>query len=533
MTRVTCANCGTESASAAVAFCVDCGHGLGDGDPNLAPGTVLGSYRVLDLLGEGGMGQVYLAEHVKLGRRVAIKMLRPKYTANPVAVARFFAEARAVNRISHENIVEITDFVENAGGRNYYIMELLKGEDLAHVLMSVGVLPIPRALDIASQVVSVLGAVHAAKIVHRDLKPDNIFLVERPNRPDFVKLLDFGVAKLGDPDGNAIQVGTTAAGTIVGTPEYMSPEQASGQGVDWRTDIYALGVILYEMITGTVPFRARFFGEMVVKHLTIEPRPPSTLALPHAIPPALEELVLGLLRKNPDDRPQSMAAIAQRLRDISEELAEPPEPRITPRAITQRPEPRARSSPSHERAAFAATESFESLTPLPAPPRRRRLRLAFGAAALLAVGCAAWLALHARTEPAAAATTRPAEPSPEPAPPREVVIEVRSTPPGATVRVADSGEVLGATPLTRHFARADGSVTVELEAAGFAKGTQTIALSRDATIAVALAPLPPVPSAGKPAATTPPHVTTKAPARVRSRTDRNVDRGGTMNVFDE
>ncbi|MDB4958628.1 MAG: serine/threonine protein kinase, partial [Myxococcales bacterium] len=185
-------------------YCAHCGtlltgiEGLDASEP-LPAGTLIGSYRILDLLGEGGMGRIYVAEHVKLGRRVAIKMLRAELVSNSVAVARFFAEARAVNRISHENIVEITDFLEQPGGDNCIVMELLKGEDLSQRLLRKQTMPLSRVLDIAAQTASALAAVHQAGIIHRDLKPDNIFLIERGGSSDVVKLLDFGVAKLSDP----------------------------------------------------------------------------------------------------------------------------------------------------------------------------------------------------------------------------------------------------------------------------------------------------------------------------------------------
>ena len=266
-------------AAAGLSRCHKCGGTLLetedralDMNHQLTPGAELGSYRIVKLLGEGGMGRVYVAEHIRLGRRVAMKMLRQEFAANPVAVSRFFAEARAVNRISHEHLVEITDFFENPGGENYFIMEPLKGDDLGKHLLRGGALPVARAVDIAHQTASVLAAVHAAGIVHRDLKPDNIFLVERASRPDFVKLLDFGVAKLSDAH-NGIKLKTTSAGAVIGTPEYMSPEQAGGLPVDHRTDIYALRVIMYEVLSGRLPFQGKSFGEMVIKHMTVAPKP--------------------------------------------------------------------------------------------------------------------------------------------------------------------------------------------------------------------------------------------------------------------
>jgi serine/threonine-protein kinase len=254
-----------------VKFCAECGVSLArttEGVDGLPAGTVIGGYRILELLGEGGMGRVYVAEHIKLGRRVAMKVLKTELATNVNAVSRFFAEARAVNRISHDHIVEITDFLEKSGGYNCYIMELLRGEDLGLRLLRAEPPSLATSVEIAIQIASALGAVHAAGIVHRDLKPDNIFLIERSGSRNYVKLLDFGVAKLIDPFDTGIATHTTAAGQIIGTPEYMSPEQAGGQVVDHRTDIYALGVILYELVTGQLPFKAKSFGELVIKHMT-------------------------------------------------------------------------------------------------------------------------------------------------------------------------------------------------------------------------------------------------------------------------
>jgi serine/threonine protein kinase len=326
-----CPQCGTEYADS-VRYCAQCGGTLHDLEPErstqLAAGTIVGSYRLLDLLGEGGMGRVYLAEHIKLGRRVALKMLRAELGANPIAVARFFAEARAVNRISHENIVEITDFLDQSAGHNCYIMELLRGEDLGLRLLRCELLPIAVAVEVGAQIASALTAVHAVGIVHRDLKPDNIFLIERASTTNFVKLLDFGVAKLSGLGDRGMSLHTTAIGQIVGTPEYMSPEQAGGEAVDHRTDIYALGVILYEAVTGRLPFQAKNFGELMLQHLIAPPPRASSYAdLPHQIPPALDDLIVELLAKNPADRPSSMAEVQERLQAIHDGLGLPPTPR--------------------------------------------------------------------------------------------------------------------------------------------------------------------------------------------------------------
>jgi serine/threonine-protein kinase len=283
--------------------------------PGPPPGTVLGSYRLVELLGEGGMGLVYHALHVRLGRRVALKLLRAELGGDALAVRRFFAEARAVNQICHDNIVEITDFIENPDGDNYYIMELLQGSNLAQLTRD-GAIPISRTLGIGVQVCSALAAVHDAGIVHRDLKPENIFLTERGGQKDFVKLLDFGIAKLNKQD-SAVSTAKTGVGMIVGTPEYMSPEQASGVAVDSRSDIYALGIILYELVAGHNPFSGDNFGELLVNRLSHTPPPPSQ-DLAHPVPRELDDLILHCISAVRDDRPQTIREVEQRLRTIAE-----------------------------------------------------------------------------------------------------------------------------------------------------------------------------------------------------------------------
>jgi serine/threonine protein kinase len=296
--------------------CKKCGTPFSKRHP---PGTILGSYRLQEVIGEGGMGIVYLATHSRLGRRVAIKMLRSHYTDNPQAVHRFFAEARAVNKIHHPHIVEITDFIEQPGADNYYVMELLEGTNLAQVTGTSGIMPLPRSIAIMMQVASVVDAVHRAGIVHRDLKPDNVFLTERAGQQDFVKLVDFGVAKLVDDSDDFVSTHNTHPGAILGTPDYMSPEQASAAAVDHRTDIYAFGAMLYEIATGRLPLTGANFGELVVQLLTVTPTPPSKVPdLPHEIPKALDDLIMSCLAKQTIDRPDSMETVLEQLREVAD-----------------------------------------------------------------------------------------------------------------------------------------------------------------------------------------------------------------------
>ena len=285
-------------------------------------GTVIGSYRLIDVLGKGGMGVVYLAEHMRLGRRVALKQLRSRYTGNPTAVRRFFAEAQAVNRIRHPNIVQITDLVVGETGQDetYYIMELLTGRTLAERLKQ-GPLPLAELLPLATTVCDALAAIHRAGIIHRDLKPENIFLArQQEDGKETVKLLDFGLVKLADPPPNE-PVPETNPDTLVGTPEYMSPEQIRGVNpADNRSDLYSLGVILYELLTGVRPVVAPTYGELLVRVVSARPTPPSKLLDDQkSIPPRLEALLLRLLEKEPDARPQTTDEVLIDLRAITGE----------------------------------------------------------------------------------------------------------------------------------------------------------------------------------------------------------------------
>ena len=285
--------------------------------PDQIIGQTVGNYLVKQKLGEGGMGSVYLAEHPTIGKKVALKVLHAEFSSNPEVAERFFTEAKSVNAIGHPNIVDIVDYgvlQTGPGGRDqlvYFIMEYLAGMTLSHVIRTESPMPPERALTIALQVADALAASHKTGIVHRDLKPDNIILIQRGRDRDFVKLLDFGIAKLTGSDG--LSSHKTRTGLVLGTPAYMSPEQCEGRAtVDHRTDIYALGVVLYEMLVGRVPFVGEGYGEILVQHLTQQPVPPSQYRM---MSMHVEQVVLKALEKRADMRYPTMDELMRAMSD--------------------------------------------------------------------------------------------------------------------------------------------------------------------------------------------------------------------------
>jgi serine/threonine-protein kinase len=277
-------------------------------------------YRIVRRIGEGGMGAVYLCEHVVLHRPLAVKVLRRDLSSDPEIVERFRNEAIAASQIGQENVVDVFDIGKTDDGALYYVMEALEGHSVGAILRHDGPIAVPRALAVLEQVGRALGAAHARGVVHRDLKPDNVFLVRREDGTEQAKLLDFGISKL-EQAGERL----TQAGAIIGTPEYMAPEQAAGAAVDHRTDVYAFGVMAYELLTGVLPFEGDSAIATLVAHQTKPPEPPSRRRA--GIPPDVDALVLRALAKRPEDRFDSMAALVDEVVRIRARLgAATPEP---------------------------------------------------------------------------------------------------------------------------------------------------------------------------------------------------------------
>ena len=274
----------------------------------LKPGTLCGAYVLKKELASGGGGTVYEAHHRILGRKAAVKVLRRQLASSPQMVARFVQEARAVNMIKHPSIVDIFEFDDLPDGRPFYVMELLDGIDLRSILNERGRFPPGEVLEILEPVCSALQAAHEMGIVHRDLKASNIF-IGNVGGERVVKLLDFGIAKLMHPDAG--EGGLTVVGTRLGTSYTMAPEQIRGDGVDARTDIYALGVVLYHLVTGQYPFRAETMTEIERQHLEAPPPRPSQVA---PVPPALDAVVLRCMEKTAERRFQTVKAFLEALR---------------------------------------------------------------------------------------------------------------------------------------------------------------------------------------------------------------------------
>jgi HEAT repeat protein/tRNA A-37 threonylcarbamoyl transferase component Bud32 len=279
----------------------------------LPEGTKLGVYRIDRMLGEGGMGFVYAATHEVLSRRSAIKMLRPELLSNEQIVTRFLNEAKAVNLIDHPNIVNVYDYGDGGDGSVYFVMEFLEGETLDDLMRKRQAMAVPLFLHLFTQIAKALIAAHAKYIVHRDLKPANIYVVPREDNPAFVKLLDFGIAQL--RGAGAVQ-GLTVMGSVMGTPQYMSPEQVTGGAVDARADVWAMGVMMYRAISGQAPFKGEEFAELASKILYSEPQPVGELV---KVPAQLAKLIASCLERRLEARCQSIAELLAGLERVKQE----------------------------------------------------------------------------------------------------------------------------------------------------------------------------------------------------------------------
>ncbi len=311
-----CPSCGTKAEDGA-RFCPACGAGM----PQVAPNpsdpyvgrTLDGKFLIEKLLGVGGMGRVYRAQQLSLDKTVCVKVLRTGMMQDETLVRRFHREARAASRLNHPNSITVIDFGQAAeDGSLYIVMEYVPGKDLSKIIAGEHPIPEERLVHIMDQVLSALADAHAAGIVHRDLKPENIMVTDLRGTRDFVKVLDFGIAKLQEAESQAADASLTQAGMVCGTPEYMSPEQARGETLDARSDIYAAGIILYQCVTARLPFTAPTAMGIVTKHLVEPPVPPSQVEGVR-VSPALEAVVLKAMSKDRNGRQPTALALQQEL----------------------------------------------------------------------------------------------------------------------------------------------------------------------------------------------------------------------------
>jgi serine/threonine-protein kinase len=392
----------------------------GVGAPTSKPDPLVGytidnRYKVESVLGEGGMGVVYRCRHKIIDKKVAMKVLRADMARDKEATERFLMEAKAASAIGDDHIIDISDFGLLPDGSTYFVMEYLDGQPLS-TLGNGQPVPVARILKISRQLAEGLAAAHEAGIVHRDLKPDNIFLITRGGDKDFVKILDFGIAKV--PTSSA---GLTRAGSVFGTPHYMSPEQAAGAAVDHRGDIYSFGVILYELSCGKVPFDADNFMGILTQHMYKAPVPIRALVPPpQEIPPGLDAIILKCLSKRPEQRYNSMRELQADIDKLRDGLV--------PDAVN---EMMARSGGFNVPADFFKVQGRMPApvpaTPAGGPTKSRSALIAGIAGVLVAVGLV--VAIFARSEsspaslPTAAAPVKPAaEAPPAPEAPNDIIV---------------------------------------------------------------------------------------------------------------
>ncbi|HEY8038639.1 MAG TPA: serine/threonine-protein kinase [Polyangiaceae bacterium] len=479
-------------------------------DADLPAGAMVGEYRVEAKLGEGGFGAVYRAVHPLIGKTAAVKVLSRQWSSNPQMVSRFIAEARAVNQIRHKNIIDIFAFGALPDGRQYYVMELLDGEPFDVFLHGKGRLAPETALPILRAVARALDAAHAQGIVHRDLKPENVYLVFEEDGLVRPKLLDFGIAKL---LGEAMSGHKTRTGAPLGTPSYMSPEQCHGQPVDQRTDVYSLGVMAHQVLTGRLPFDAESVMSILVKHMSAPP-PRMSEHCPE-LPAELDAPVLSMLAKQASERPASAGAAIEALVEAASRAG------ITVAAVASAKAPALAVVPSssgqpapdsHAQTVASADGAGRTFMPaerdVPHRPRGRTLIVALVAVVGVAGGVAVVQLMRPRGDdaapranatsaapPTAVATSATASAGVAPSValvPAEVAVTVESNAPHSTVWLA--GQRLGDAPGPLKLPRGAARVTLTVKADGYTPSTVDVSPTEDVVVAVTLAR----PAAGPP-----------------------------------
>jgi eukaryotic-like serine/threonine-protein kinase len=456
--------------------------------------VVAGRYRIIKKLAAGGMGEVYQAEHIELQKQFALKVMLPALSSDPEFVNRFKREAISASRIGQQNIIDISDFGQTDDGRFYFVMEFLDGVTIASLLHRQGPMPLARMVSIGLQTTRALAAAHAQGIVHRDMKPENVMVLQRPGQPDFVKVLDFGVAKVSTGPG---QGGQTQLGMVVGTPQYMSPEQAMGVVVDSRTDTYALGLIFYEMLTAQPTFKGDTASILMVKQVT-EPAPPFEPTVAATLPAQLHDLIFHMLEKDPNARPANLEKVVDVLDSLQAQLKVGA--KLAPATASGRFPSTAtphsvspvrisstglmsNASPQTQKVVPAAAEE-----PIVAPAKSKGPLIAAAVVVLLLVAGGAAAVLKPKEVEVEAPQVVPAQPAEPPKPlaqvpvepppvapsaPRVVKFTLETNPPGAEVFEKDVS--LGTTPLVLQR-EAQSIAELKFVAKGYLELTRKVAI---------------------------------------------------------
>jgi eukaryotic-like serine/threonine-protein kinase len=430
-------------------------------------------YRIVRKIGEGGMGAVYQAEHALIEKKIALKILFQDLTRRPDLVARFLQEAKSASRIGHENVIDISDFGQSPEGLVFIAMEYLEGQDLGRTLKTTGPMHWNRARPILMQITKALRAAHGNGIIHRDMKPENIYLIQREGRPDFVKVLDFGIAKIINPD-EADGPRLTQTGMIFGTPEYMSPEQAQGHPPDHRVDVYAVGCIMYHALTGSVPFTADSFMGILTKHLLEPPVPPRQRRPDLDILPDVEAICMKAMEKERDKRFPDMDAFYRALGAAGDLSFEPSAVFVPPRASLKYPnlaDPNPLTRESKTAMASKSAASFADERPVRASEAPTKLgsgaKLAVGALVGGVIALVLFLALPRGPKPApagsnnvttagtTAASATPTAPAPTPPPSATPPAAVTPPPPAAKTSPAATAAEPAPTRPSRSRRRRD------------------------------------------------------------------------------
>ena len=377
-----CPQCGTEYP-ADQSFCPKDGTTLRSQNTggNLVGSIIADRYRVTKKLGEGGMGSVYLAEHVKMGRMSAVKVMNPGMASDPDAISRFNREAANASRINHPNVCAVYDFGETSDGTIYLAMEFIEGPSLSKVIEDLGALPAARAADITRQAADALAVAHDMGIVHRDLKPDNIMIARNRDGSDCVKVVDFGIAKAGNAENQKV----TKTGMVVGTPEYMSPEQLAGDKLDGRSDTYSLALVAFNMLTGKLPFPAETLQESMILRLTDRPKTLAEMKPDVSWPPAVEAVLDRALARSAADRYQSASEFGRALQSAVMSMPDAAATSAHTAVIGRVSSPKAAAPKT---APIPATR-VNTPTPhasAPSVPEKKRSRVGLMAATIVAIG---------------------------------------------------------------------------------------------------------------------------------------------------